>query len=76
MHAHPRSHNQPQLEEDLGDDYRWSYRVNRVLFSGKSEYQEVDLVDTPTWGKVRGWNVCGCSTPIFPAQCCSLQLLL
>mmetsp|Transcript_7337 Transcript_7337/g.18196 ORF Transcript_7337/g.18196 Transcript_7337/m.18196 type:complete len:314 (-) Transcript_7337:235-1176(-) len=40
------------LEEDLGDDYRWSYRVTQVLFSGKSEYQEVDLVDTPTWGKV------------------------
>ncbi|KAG2486161.1 hypothetical protein HYH03_015125 [Edaphochlamys debaryana] len=40
------------LEEDLGDDYRWSYRVSEVLFSGKSEFQEVDLVDTPTWGKV------------------------
>ncbi|GFR43194.1 hypothetical protein Agub_g4186 [Astrephomene gubernaculifera] len=40
------------LEEDLGDDYRWSYRVSEVLFSGRSEYQEVDLVDTPTWGKV------------------------
>ncbi|KAL6760201.1 S-adenosyl-L-methionine-dependent methyltransferase [Haematococcus lacustris] len=40
------------LEEDLGDDYRWSYRVTRVLFSGKSEFQEIDLVDTPTWGKV------------------------
>lgn len=40
------------LEEDLGDDYRWSYRVSSVLFSGKSQYQEVDLVDTPTWGKV------------------------
>ena len=41
-----------QLEEDLGDDYRWSYRVSKVLYSGKSDYQEVDLVDTPTWGKV------------------------
>lgn len=40
------------LEEDLGDDHRWSYRVSSVLYSGKSEYQEVDLVDTPTWGKV------------------------
>jgi thermospermine synthase len=42
-----------QLEEDLGDDHRWSYRVSAVMFSGRSEYQEVDLVDTPTWGKVR-----------------------
>ncbi|GLI62883.1 spermine synthase 1 [Volvox africanus] len=40
------------LEEDLGDDYRWSYRVSAVLFSGRSSYQEVDLVETPTWGKV------------------------
>eukprot|EP00201_Polytomella_parva_P001359 CAMPEP_0175084484 /NCGR_PEP_ID=MMETSP0052_2-20121109/28086_1 /TAXON_ID=51329 ORGANISM="Polytomella parva, Strain SAG 63-3" /NCGR_SAMPLE_ID=MMETSP0052_2 /ASSEMBLY_ACC=CAM_ASM_000194 /LENGTH=315 /DNA_ID=CAMNT_0016356295 /DNA_START=14 /DNA_END=961 /DNA_ORIENTATION=- len=40
------------LEEDLGDDYRWSYRVSEVLFSGKSEFQDVDLVDTPTFGKV------------------------
>ncbi|EFJ44354.1 hypothetical protein VOLCADRAFT_76291 [Volvox carteri f. nagariensis] len=40
------------LEEDLGDDYRWSYRVSAVLFSGRSLYQEVDLVETPTWGKV------------------------
>ncbi|KAG2429255.1 hypothetical protein HXX76_011024 [Chlamydomonas incerta] len=40
------------LEEDLGDDYRWSYRVSEVLFSGRSEFQEIDLVDTPTWGKV------------------------
>ncbi|PNH04653.1 Thermospermine synthase ACAULIS5 [Tetrabaena socialis] len=40
------------LEEDLGDDYRWSYRVSAVLFSGRSDYQDVDLVDTPTWGKV------------------------
>lgn len=46
-----------QLEEDLGDDYRWSYRVSKVLFSGKSEFQEVDLVDTPTWGKVRAAGV-------------------
>nr|BCL66181.1 spermine synthase 1 [Volvox reticuliferus] len=40
------------LEEELGDDYRWSYRVSAVLFSGRSPYQEVDLVETPTWGKV------------------------
>nr|ADI46921.1 SPS1m [Volvox carteri f. nagariensis] len=40
------------LEEELGDDYRWSYRVSAVLFSGRSPHQEVDLVETPTWGKV------------------------
>lgn len=41
-----------QLEEDLGDDYKWSYRVHKVMYSGQSEYQAIDLVDTPTWGKV------------------------
>ena len=52
--ALPRLPASLQLEEDLGDDYRWSYRVSEVLFSGRSEFQEIDLVDTPTWGKVRG----------------------
>ena len=41
------------LEEDLGNDIRWSYRVSKVLFSGKSEFQDIDLVETPTFGKVR-----------------------
>lgn len=40
------------LEEDLSDNHRWSYRVTSVLYSGKSKFQEVDLVDTPTFGKV------------------------
>lgn len=41
-----------QLEEDLGDDLKWSMRVNEVLYSGKSEYQEVDLIDVGPFGKV------------------------
>jgi thermospermine synthase len=41
-----------QVEEDLGPDFRWSYRASSILFSGKSKYQEIDLVDTPTFGKV------------------------
>ena len=41
-----------QVEEDLGPDYRWSYRVTSVLYSGRSQFQEIDLVDTPTFGKV------------------------
>jgi thermospermine synthase len=40
------------IEEDLGPDFRWSYRASSILFSGKSKYQEIDLVDTPTFGKV------------------------
>jgi hypothetical protein len=42
-----------QLEEDLADDLKWSMLVKEVLFSGKSEYQEVDLIHTGPFGKVR-----------------------
>lgn len=65
-----------QLEEDLGDDYRWSYRVTSVLFSGKSEYQEIDLVDTPTFGKVRHSNRVQqrfSSKPCAHAMCMAVQ---
>jgi len=41
-----------QLEEDLADDLKWSMRVNKVLFSGKSTFQEVDLIDVGPFGKV------------------------
>lgn len=40
------------FEEDLGDDIKWSMLVKKVLFSGKSPYQEVDLVDTGAFGKM------------------------
>jgi thermospermine synthase len=51
-----------QLEEDLADDLKWSMRVNQVLYSGKSEYQEVDLIDVGPFGKVRqiqAFSCCG-----------------
>lgn len=41
-----------QLEEDLADDLKWSMLVKKVLYSGKSEYQEVDLIDVGPFGKV------------------------
>jgi thermospermine synthase len=41
-----------QLEEDLADDLKWSMLVKNVLFSGKSEFQEVDLIDVGPFGKV------------------------
>jgi thermospermine synthase len=40
------------LEEDLADDLKWSMLVKQVLYSGKSEYQEVDLIDVGPFGKV------------------------
>lgn len=40
------------IEEELGQDIRWRYRVNSVLYQGQSEHQYIDFVDTPTFGKV------------------------
>lgn len=40
------------LEEDLADDLVWKMQVKEVMFSGKSEYQEVDLINTGPFGKV------------------------
>jgi hypothetical protein len=56
--AHPAHHNgrtrhRAQLEEDLGDDLKWSMMVKNVMFSGKSKFQEVDLIHTGPFGKVR-----------------------
>eukprot|EP00878_Enallax_costatus_P009116 GHUV01009530.1.p1 GENE.GHUV01009530.1~~GHUV01009530.1.p1 ORF type:complete len:323 (+),score=71.46 GHUV01009530.1:172-1140(+) len=39
------------LEEDLADDLKWSMLVKQVLYSGKSKYQEVDLIDVGPFGK-------------------------
>eukprot|EP00879_Flechtneria_rotunda_P031647 GHRR01034594.1.p1 GENE.GHRR01034594.1~~GHRR01034594.1.p1 ORF type:complete len:119 (+),score=27.88 GHRR01034594.1:137-493(+) len=39
------------LEEDLADDLKWSMLVKNVLYSGKSKYQEVDLIDVGPFGK-------------------------
>lgn len=41
-----------QLEEDLADDLKWSMLVKKVLYSGKSKFQEVDLIDVGPFGKV------------------------
>lgn len=39
------------LEEDLADDLKWSMMVKNVMFSGKSKFQEVDLIHTGPFGK-------------------------
>ena len=33
-------------------DVKHSLRVNRHLYSGKSEYQQIDIFDTPEFGSV------------------------
>ena len=42
-----------QLEEELQDDLKWSIEVKKVLHSGKSDFQSVELVDSGPFGKVR-----------------------
>jgi hypothetical protein len=49
------------LEEDLADDLVWKMQVKEVMFSGKSEYQEVDLINTGPFGKVRGGDASVCA---------------
>lgn len=41
-----------QIEEELGEGWRWSHKVKRVLHTGESQYQQVELMDTNQWGKV------------------------
>jgi hypothetical protein len=50
--APPPQTTQKQLEEDLADDLKWTMQVKEVLFSGKSEFQEVDLIHTGPFGRV------------------------
>lgn len=39
-------------DETFGNSYRVGCRVERTLFSGKSAFQQVDIIETPQWGKV------------------------
>lgn len=40
------------LEEELSDGLKWSMLVKRVLHTGKSEYQTMELLDTVEFGKI------------------------
>lgn len=41
-----------QLEEDIDDGLKWSISVTKVLHSGKSDFQSVELVESGPFGKV------------------------
>ena len=41
-----------QLEEEISEGLRWTYGVQRVMHSGVSEFQDVQLVQTAPFGKV------------------------
>lgn len=39
-------------EENITSYLKWCYTVKNVLYSDKSEFQDVDLIDTHEFGKV------------------------
>ena len=41
-----------QLEEEIQEDLKWSILVKEKLYSGKSDFQTVELVDSGPFGKV------------------------
>ena len=46
--------NTHQLEEELEPDLKWSMAVTEILHTGKSDFQDVALVNTSRFGKVIG----------------------
>nr|GLL37964.1 thermospermine synthase ACAULIS5-like [Ipomoea trifida] len=40
------------FEEEIDVDLKWSFALNRMLHRGKSEYQDIALLDTKRFGKV------------------------
>ena len=41
-----------QLEEEIQEDLKWSILVKEKLYSGKSDFQSVELVESGPFGKV------------------------
>ncbi|CAL0332197.1 unnamed protein product [Lupinus luteus] len=46
-----QNHDPSWYEEIIDDDLKWSYKLNSVLYKGISEYQEIALLDTKSFGK-------------------------
>jgi hypothetical protein len=42
-----------QLEEELQDDLKWSMLTKSILHVEKSKFQDVELIETGPFGKVR-----------------------
>ncbi|KAL0407659.1 UNVERIFIED_CONTAM: Thermospermine synthase ACAULIS5 [Sesamum radiatum] len=40
------------FEEEIDVDLKWSFALNRVVHKGRSEYQEIALLDSKRFGKV------------------------
>ena len=42
-----------QLEEELQSDLRWQFLVKSILYTGRSKFQDVELLDSGPFGKAR-----------------------
>jgi Spermidine synthase tetramerisation domain len=47
----------PQLEEELQDDLKWCMLTKEILHVEKSKFQDVELIVTGPFGKVRRLDV-------------------
>ena len=45
-------HAAAQLEEEIQEDLKWSILVKKKLFSGKSDFQTVELIESGPFAKV------------------------
>lgn len=43
----------PQLEEELQDDLKWCMLTKQILHVEKSKFQDVELIESGPFGKVR-----------------------
>lgn len=46
------THVAAQLEEEIQEDLKWSILVKKKLFSGKSDFQTVELIESGPFAKV------------------------
>ena len=46
------AHAAAQLEEEIQEDLKWSILVKKKLFSGKSDFQTVELIESGPFAKV------------------------
>lgn len=49
---YPVINHEAWFEEEIDVDLKWSFSLNSVLHRGKSEYQDIVLLDTKRFGKV------------------------
>lgn len=56
-----------QLEEEIQEDLKWSILVKKKLFSGKSDFQTVELIESGPFAKVR-FITRHCLVPLLQAR--------